>query len=89
MTELAHVSDEGPDDVLEALDAALDEVAGLRKALATRAVIEQAKGIIMHRHDVDEHAAFALLVQISQRTHVKLQAVAHDVVTSRGESLPT
>jgi hypothetical protein len=64
------------------LEAALHEVEGLRIAMHTRGVIEQAKGMIMITLKVDEEAAFDVLVQRSQRNHQKLVDVARDVVNT-------
>ena len=54
----------------------------LQTAMASRAVIEQAKGVLMARDGVDEEAAFALLRDRSQRENRKLRDVAADVVAS-------
>jgi len=54
----------------------------LEEALASRAVIEQAKGVLMARHGVDSEQAFSLLRHQSQHQNVKLREVAHDVVAS-------
>lgn len=64
------------------LHAQLD---GLQVALETRAVIEQAKGMVMLREGLDPDAAFRMLVAISQRSHRKLRDVAALVVGSAGE----
>ncbi len=53
---------------------------GLRHAMASRAVIEQAKGILMAQQDCSAAAAFALLVSVSQRENRKLRDVAHSLV---------
>jgi hypothetical protein len=52
----------------------------LLAALRTRAVIEQAKGILMARTGVDPETAFQQLVNHSQRTNRKLTRVAAEVV---------
>jgi GAF domain-containing protein len=54
----------------------------LETALASRAVIEQAKGIIMGRQGVDEGTAFDLLRQQSQHTNTKLREVAAALVAT-------
>lgn len=54
----------------------------LEGALARRAVIERAKGILMERYGIDERAAFARLRDQSQRTGEKLVAVAQALLTS-------
>ena len=64
------------------LDEMENEVTGLRTALQTRGVIEQAKGIIMLREHCDADAAFAMLVRVSQTSHRKLHDVAAALVTS-------
>ncbi|GAA0621641.1 hypothetical protein GCM10009547_25440 [Sporichthya brevicatena] len=60
------------------------EVDGLRLAMRNRGVIEQAKGMVMLRLDVDEDAAFDHLRVLSNRTNRKLVDVATDVVRTRG-----
>lgn len=61
--------------------ADLRRLAGqLEEALASRAVIEQAKGILMARHRVDATAAFDLLRSASQQRNVKLRVLAQDLV---------
>jgi hypothetical protein len=57
------------------LDHAVD-VSGLTRALETRDAIGQAKGILVERHSIDAHQAFALLVSASQATNIKLRDVA-------------
>lgn len=52
----------------------------LEEALSTRGVIEQAKGIIITRQGCSADQAFQLLVEISQRSHIKLHDVARDLV---------
>lgn len=57
-----------------------EDLAGLRTAMDTRAVIEQAKGMIMITLKVDADAAFEVLVRRSQTSHVKLSDVAQEIV---------
>ncbi|MBI4942329.1 MAG: ANTAR domain-containing protein [Actinobacteria bacterium] len=69
--------------VLEACvryNAAATESRQLRTAMASRAVIEQAKGILMARHRADEDAAFAMLRVESQTHNRPLRDVARSVV---------
>lgn len=54
----------------------------LERALESRAVIDQAKGVLMAVHGVDADAAFAMLVDKSQRTNTKLWTVAEDLLAS-------
>ncbi|SDJ81892.1 GAF domain-containing protein [Actinopolyspora mzabensis] len=51
-------------------------VAQLHRALATRDVIGQAKGILMERFEVDADTAFRLLARSAQDANMKLVAVA-------------
>jgi hypothetical protein len=55
----------------------------MAEAMRSRAVIEQAKGIIMADDQIDADAAFQRLVQFSQHSNVKLRDVAHRVVHER------
>ena len=52
------------------------EFQNLQGAFGRRAIIEQAKGILMERHGIDADAAFALLKAHSQQTGQKLIDVA-------------
>ena len=56
------------------------EVAQLRTAMESRALIEQAKGIFMSRNQCGEDEAFAMLRRLSQNRNVKLHDVARAVV---------
>jgi len=63
----------------------------LTRALESRDVIGQAKGILLTQGAADDAAAFAILTAASQRAHKKLHAVAQDLVdatTSRNASRP-
>ena len=76
------------DDAAElesAIDVALQRFAeyhGLQEAFGRRAVIEQAKGILMERHAIDAEAAFMMLREHSQNSGRKLRDVAGGVVKS-------
>ena len=52
----------------------------LEQAMASRAVIEQAKGVLIATHAGDEATAFELLTRTSQRENRKLRVVAADIV---------
>ena len=56
--------------------------ANLQRALESRDLIGQAKGIIMQAHRLTAEEAFALLVRRSQETNTKLVEVAEAVVTT-------
>jgi AmiR/NasT family two-component response regulator len=52
----------------------------LSRALESRTVIEQAKGIVMAERRVDAQTAFEHLVDLSSTHHVKLRDIAHQIV---------
>ncbi len=54
--------------------------AQLRTALTSRAVIDQAKGVLMARHGCSAEEAFELLAQASSSANVKLREVAARLV---------
>jgi hypothetical protein len=54
-----------------------ETAAHLQRAVDSRDVIGQAKGILMERFKVDDEGAFTMLVKSSQDTNMKLIAVAH------------
>jgi AmiR/NasT family two-component response regulator len=54
------------------------EVDQLREALSTRAVIEQAKGVLIALYRYDAEAAFGHLKRVSQASQTKLWEVARD-----------
>ncbi|RBY96144.1 hypothetical protein DQ237_09700 [Blastococcus sp. TF02-8] len=58
------------------------EVAQLRTAMASRAVIEQAKGVLMLLTNCGEDGSFDLLAHISSHTHRKVRDVAQALVAS-------
>jgi hypothetical protein len=60
-----------------------DQASHLQKAVDSRDLIGQAKGILQERFDVDDEAAFQMLVRSSQDTNMKLTAVAEWLVTNR------
>jgi hypothetical protein len=54
----------------------------LQRAVDSRDLIGQAKGILMERFGVDDDAAFQMLVRSSQDTNMKLTAVAQWLTTN-------
>nr|WP_083471495.1 ANTAR domain-containing protein [Kibdelosporangium phytohabitans] len=58
------------------LSASREHIAHLREALTCRAVIDQAKGIIMAAHRFPADEAFAVLVERSQCVNIKLRELA-------------
>jgi GAF domain-containing protein len=67
----------------EASARATDDVLNMRRAMESRSVIEQAKGILMERYKITSEQAFTLLTHASQRSNVKLRDIA-DELTSTG-----
>ncbi len=64
------------------LEQARTELEQLREALVTRAVIDQAKGIVMARQGVGPDGAFAVLVRESQHRNVKVRQIAAELVAT-------
>jgi GAF domain-containing protein len=60
--------------------AAAETARSLRLAMESRAVIEQAKGVLMARHRCSAEEAFRRLAAESQRTNRKLRDLAVDLV---------
>jgi GAF domain-containing protein len=61
--------------------------ANLEKALTSRAVIDQAKGVLMARLGTDADDAFARLVTLSNRLNVKLRDLAQLVVEGHADEV--
>ena len=60
--------------------AAFDATANLSIAIDNRAIIEQAKGVLIGRYGLTDDEAFDQLRQRSQRANRKLRSIASDVV---------
>mgnify|MGYP000418552462 CR=1 FL=1 len=56
------------------------QIETLRLALVSRAVIDQAKGVLMVQHGIDAEEAFARLSNVSQHTNVKVAVLAQAVL---------
>ena len=72
-------------DLQSAIDITLRryaEFSNLQGAFGRRAIIEQAKGILMERNGIDADAAFALLRSHSQNTGQKLYDVAEAITST-------
>jgi response regulator NasT len=89
------LDDDDPGALQNALDITLRRFAefqNLQGAFGRRAIIEQAKGILMERNGIDADAAFALLKSHSQQTGQKLFDVAqaitqtHVLLPSKGRA---
>ncbi len=68
---------------VQALEAEVDQ---LRAAMASRAGIEQAKGILMLLTNCSAQVAFDLLAHISSHTHRKVRDVAQSITESASGS---
>ena len=64
------------------------EVEQLRSAMASRAAIEQAKGILMLLMVCSDQVAFDLLAHISSHTHRKVRDVAVSIIESASGHCP-
>ncbi|HEY3542416.1 MAG TPA: ANTAR domain-containing protein, partial [Gaiellaceae bacterium] len=81
----AYITDGTPDELQSAIDITLQRFAeyqSLQGAFGRRAVIEQAKGILMARHSTTADRAFEMLRDHSQHNGRKLSDVAAAVVES-------
>jgi AmiR/NasT family two-component response regulator len=81
----AYIVDTTPEELQSAIDITLQrfsEYHSLQGAFGRRAVIEQAKGVLMARHGITADEAFQRLRDHSQRTGRKLAAVAAAIVDS-------
>ena len=65
---------------MDALAAARDQAENLERAMEYRAVIEQAKGILIERYRLTADQAFRLLAQASMHTNRRLRDLAQDLV---------
>jgi AmiR/NasT family two-component response regulator len=61
-----------------------EKVDQLETALERRSVIERAKGIVMERHQIDEHAAFELLREHARSSNRRVLDVARAVIDGHG-----
>ncbi|MGZ4409769.1 MAG: ANTAR domain-containing response regulator [Gaiellaceae bacterium] len=87
----AYIVDTTPEELQSAIDITLQRFAeyhNLQGAFGRRAVIEQAKGILMARHAIGADKAFELLRDHSQHNGRKLIEVAEAVVGSHVLLLP-
>ena len=81
----AYIVDTTPEELQSAIDITLQrftEYHNLQGAFGRRAVIEQAKGILMARHSIDADKAFEMLRDHSQHNGNKLADVAAAIVNS-------
>ena len=73
---------------LYAYQSARDMADNLQTALESRAVIDQAKGILMERYKLTPDQAFQLLARVSMTTNRKLRDIADHLVLTGELNLP-
>src|SRR5687768_7641368 len=81
----AYIVDTTPEELQSAIDITLQRFAeyhSLQGAFGRRALIEQAKGILMARHSIDADRAFEMLKTHSQSNGRKLADIAQSIVDS-------
>jgi len=87
----AYIVDTTPEELQNAIDVTLQrftEYHNLQGAFGRRAVIEQAKGILMARHSLNADKAFEMLRDHSQHNGQRLADVAAAIVDSHLLLLP-
>jgi response regulator NasT len=87
----AYIVDTTPEELQSAIDVTLQrftEYHNLQGAFGRRAVIEQAKGILMARHSLSADQAFEMLRDHSQHSGQRLADVATAIVDSHLLLLP-
>jgi len=87
----AYIVDTTPEELQSTLDITLQrftEYHNLKGAFARRAVIEQAKGILMARHAINADKAFELLREHSQHNGNKLADIAASIVDTHQLLMP-
>ncbi len=72
---------------LQAVQTSKQLAEQLRTAMESRAVIEQAKGVLMAGRRCSAADAFTILVELSQTTNKKLRVVAQSVVDATSDGL--
>jgi AmiR/NasT family two-component response regulator len=65
------------------VDELTEENAQLRTALASRIVIEQAKGVLMERLELPPEHIFPLMRSAARRSRMKLHDLAEQILQSR------
>jgi AmiR/NasT family two-component response regulator len=88
----AYIVDASSEELQSAIDITLQRFAeyhNLQGAFGRRAVIEQAKGILMARHAIDSKSAFEMLRSHSQHNGRKVADIAEAIVESHLLLLPS
>jgi response regulator NasT len=87
----AYIVDTTPEELQSAIDITLQRFAeyqNLQGAFGRRAVIEQAKGILMARRGIDADKAFDLMRDSSRRNGHKVSDLAESIIQSHTLLLP-
>ena len=87
----AYIIDGSPDELQSSIDITLQRFAeyqNLQGAFGRRAVIEQAKGVLMARRGIDADKAFELLRDSSRHNGHKVSEVAEAIIQSHTLLLP-
>jgi response regulator NasT len=81
----AYTSSFEPEAMRGAIDVALrrfDQAVELEGAIARRALIERAKGVLMERYSLDERAAFDMIRDESRRGGMKVVKLSEAILNS-------
>ncbi len=81
----AYIIESTPEELRAAIEITLERFGEFRRlqgAFGRRALIEQAKGILMAQRGISADAAFALLREESQTSGLKLAEIAHALTES-------
>jgi AmiR/NasT family two-component response regulator len=87
----AHTSDLSPIGLRSAIDVAARRFAdheSIKAALEKRTLVERAKGILMERYSLDEHAAFEMLRREARNQNLRLGEAA-ELILQGHRLLPT
>jgi len=86
LVDLSRQPADGVDDAVGRLQdlvaSVLDENDQLRRALDSRIVIEQAKGVLAERYGIDVQKAFEVLRASARNNRMSIHALAESVVAS-------
>ena len=86
LVDLSHQPADGVDDAVgrlqDLVSMVLAENNQLRRALESRIVIEQAKGVLAERYGIDVQKAFEVLRRSARNNRMSIHALAESVVAS-------
>lgn len=88
MTRVGDGTGSPPADHEEQLLDAMRQIETLRRALVSRAVIDQAKGILMALQRIGPDTAFEVLSSVSQAENVKVSRLAETLVAIVAQQQP-